>query len=65
MKATVIKEMPDNELLESLSSNKDKLFKMKMTHAVSPLENPQTIVATKKIIARIKTEISKRRKRNN
>ena len=65
MKATVIKEMPDNELLESLSSNKDKLFKMKMTHAVSPLENPQTIVSTKKIIARIKTEISKRRKRNN
>ena len=65
MKATVIKEMPDNELLESLSSHKDKLFKMKMTHAVSPLENPQTIVSTKKIIARIKTEISNRSKRNN
>tara|TARA_B100000902_G_C26823450_1_gene675151 strand:- start:326 stop:517 length:192 start_codon:yes stop_codon:yes gene_type:complete len=63
MKASVIKEMPDNELLETLSSNKEKLFKMKMTHAVSPLENPQTIVSTKKIIARIKTEISKRSKK--
>ena len=62
MKANVIKEMPDNELLELLSSEKDKLYKMKMTHEVSPLENPQILVLTRKIIARIKTEISKRDK---
>ena len=61
MKAAVLNETPENELMEILASEKEKLSKMKMSHEVSPLENPKLITFTRKVIARIKTEISKRR----
>lgn len=60
-KKMVLHEMPQDELLELLSSEEEKLNKMKMNHHVSPLENPKTITFTRKNVARIKTEISKRR----
>ena len=65
MKKIMLNDIPDNELLEMLSSEKDKLFKMKMSHEVSPLENPKLISSTRKAVARISTEISKRRIRSN
>ena len=34
---------------------------MKMSHEVSPLENPKLITVTRKVIARIMTELSRRR----
>ena len=61
MKAAVLNETPENELMEMLVSEKEKLSKMKMSHEVSPLENPKLITFTRKVIARIKTELSKRR----
>ena len=56
-------DTPENELLEMLASEKEKLSKMKMSHEVSPLENPKLITSTKKVIARIKTELSFRKNR--
>ena len=61
MKASILIDTPENELLEMLENQKDKLFKMKMSHEISPLENPKLITSTRKVIARIKTELSKRR----
>ena len=61
MKASILKDTPENELLDMLSTEKEKLSKMKMSHEVSPLENPKLITLTKKVIARIMTEISSRR----
>jgi len=61
MKAAVLNETPENELMEILASEKEKLSKMKMSHEVSPLDNPKLITFTRKVIARIKTELSKRR----
>ena len=61
MKANILKYTPKNELLDMLSSEKEKLSKMKMSHEVSPLENPKLITSTKKVIARIMTELSSRR----
>ena len=61
MKASILKDTPENELLDMLSSEKEKLSKMKMSHEVSPLENPKLITITKKVIARIMTELSSRR----
>ena len=61
MKASVLIEMPDNELNDLLATEQEKLIKMKMSHAVSPLENPLQIKFTRKTIARVMTEISKRR----
>jgi len=64
MKASILIDTPENELLEMLETQKDKLDKMKMSHEVSPLENPKLITSTRKIIARIKTELSNRKNRS-
>ena len=61
MKAAILKDTPENELFEMLENEKDKLVKMKMSHEVSPLENPKLITSTRKVIARINTELSKRK----
>ena len=61
MKATIFKDTPENELLDILASEKEKLSKMKMSHEVSTLENPKLITVTRKVIARIMTELSRRR----
>jgi len=61
MKAQVLTDMPENELSDLLVTEKDRLVKMKMSHAVSPMENPLQIKFTRKTIARVMTEISKRR----
>ena len=63
MKAAILIDTPENELLEMLETQKDKLDKMKMSHEVSPLENPKLITSTRKVIARIKTELSNRKNR--
>ena len=61
MKDTVLTEMPLNELNDLLLSEKERLVKLKMSHAVSPLENPFSIKYTRKKIARVMTELSKRK----
>ena len=61
MKAQVLTDMPENELHDLLVTEREKLIKMKMSHAVSPMENPLQIKYTSKTIARVMTEISKRR----
>jgi large subunit ribosomal protein L29 len=61
MKAQVLSDMPGNELQDLLAIEKEKLIKMKMSHAVSPMENPLQIKFTRKVIARMMTELSKRR----
>ena len=61
MKASVLKEMIDNELEDLLHEERLNLMKMKMSHSVSPLENPNLISQTRKMIARIMTELSRRK----
>ena len=61
MKELILHEKLDTELLEMLSLEREKLHKMRMNHAVSPLENPNLISQTRKMIARIMTEISRLR----
>jgi large subunit ribosomal protein L29 len=61
MKAQVLTDMPENELHDLLATEREKLIKMKMSHAVSPMENPLQIKFTRKAIARVMTELSIRR----
>jgi large subunit ribosomal protein L29 len=61
MKAQVLTDMPENELHDLLDTERQKLVKMKMSHAVSPMENPLQIKFTRKAIARVMTELSRRR----
>ncbi|MAB94673.1 MAG: 50S ribosomal protein L29 [Flavobacteriales bacterium] len=60
MKAQILTDMPIGELNDLLQSERDRLVKMKMSHAVSPLENPMQIKFARKTVARIMTELSRR-----
>ena len=60
MKSNVLIEMPDNEIKDLLLEERERLSKMKMSHSVSPLENPHQIRYTKRTIARILTELRRR-----
>ena len=60
MKQSVIKELSTPELIERFDVEEKQLLKMKLNHAVSPLENPMKIKYYRKLIARLKTEIRKR-----
>ncbi|HSG67657.1 MAG TPA: 50S ribosomal protein L29 [Bacteroidales bacterium] len=60
MKQEVIRELGTAELIERLDEEKKQLMKLKLNHAVSPLENPNKIQAYKKSIARMETELRRR-----
>ncbi|MDT8392549.1 MAG: 50S ribosomal protein L29 [Bacteroidales bacterium] len=60
MEQQVIKELGTAELIERLEEEKKQLVKLKLNHAVSPLENPNRIKYFKKAIARMETELRKR-----
>lgn len=60
MEQDVIRELSTAELKERLEDESKQLIKLKINHAVSPLENPNKLKAYRKIVARIKTELRKR-----
>lgn len=60
MKQEDIKNQSSEDLKEKLAENSALITKLKMNHAVSPLENPKQISTVKKTVARLKTEIRKR-----
>lgn len=60
MKASEIKELSTQEIIERIEDTKNVLTRMRLNHAVSPLDNPNKISETKKDIARLKTELRMR-----
>lgn len=60
MKSSEIRELTNQELLERIDNEKTNLVRMKLNHAISPLENPQKIKESRKTIARLMTEQRKR-----
>ena len=60
MKTAEIKKLVDKEIVERLESEKANLSKMKLSHAISPLDNPSQIRETRKTIARLETELRQR-----
>jgi len=60
MKQNVINELSNDDLLERLEEEVKQLNKLKLNHAVSPLENPNKIVDYRRTVARLNTEIRKR-----
>ncbi len=55
MKAREAKEMTPAELAERIEAEKANLGKLKVNHAVSPIENPQNIKTARRDIARMMT----------
>jgi large subunit ribosomal protein L29 len=60
MKQEVIRELSKAELIERLEEERKQLNKLKLNHAVSPLENPNKIKAYRRTIARMLTDLHKR-----
>ncbi len=60
MKTREIKELNDKELQERLDAEKDNLARLKMNHAISPLDNPLQIKDVRRTIARFATELRQR-----
>ncbi len=60
MKIQEINTFQDKELKEKLENAQAMLVNLKLTHAVSPLENSSQIRATRRDIARMKTILHQR-----
>ncbi|NTW24070.1 MAG: 50S ribosomal protein L29 [Lentimicrobium sp.] len=64
MKQEVIRELSTAELIERLDEERKQLVKLKLNHAVSPLENPNKIKTYRRTIARMVTELRSRQLKN-
>ena len=51
MKQIDIKDLSNDDLNEKLLEQKEMLIKLKMSHSVSPLENPKQLGVIRKTIA--------------
>ncbi|MCC9165872.1 50S ribosomal protein L29 [Pontibacter harenae] len=60
MKNSEIQALSLEELKERLAAESTNMQNMRFAHAISPLENPMKIRESKKTIARLNTEISRR-----
>ena len=61
MKNTEIRELSTEELEEKIREEKEVLQKLRFAHAISPIENPMKIQATRRLIARLMTEFHARK----
>ncbi len=60
MKQSEVKELSTAELEGKLVENRASLAELKMSHAMSPLENPIQLRTIRRTVARIATELTKR-----
>ena len=60
MKQADIKQLSTNDLREKVKEEKGTLAKLKLNHAVSPIENPLKITFSRKTVARLQTELRTR-----
>ena len=60
MKQQEITKLSDADLRGRIETLEEKLMKMKVSHTVTPIENPLQLRATRKTVARLKTELGKR-----
>ncbi len=58
MKQLEISKLSKEDLEDKLLEYQKQLGDLKMTHAISPLENPLQIKTTRRVIARINTALS-------
>jgi len=61
MKNSEIRELSTKEIVETIEEQKSKYYNLSATHAVSNLEQTHLLKSTKRLIARLNTELSVRR----
>ena len=60
MKTSEIRELSTSDLIERIDTERTMLVRMRLNHAITPLDNPQKIKQTKITIARLVTEMRAR-----
>jgi large subunit ribosomal protein L29 len=60
MKNDEIRALTLDELKEKLNSEQDGLRKLRFAHQVSAIENPMKIKETRRLVARLKTDLKAR-----
>ena len=61
MKNSEILELSTEQLTARINEEKNNLTKLKFAHAVSAIENPTRITKVRKDVARLNTEMTKRK----
>jgi large subunit ribosomal protein L29 len=56
-----LKDMSETDLTSRIKEDQQRLKKLEFAHAISPLESPVNIRLVRKDIARLKTELTKRK----
>lgn len=57
MKNSEIKALTVEELNEKINTEVSSLQKLNFAHAITPIENPMKIKESRRLIARLKTEL--------
>jgi len=65
MKIAEVKELSNQEIIERIDGEKEKLPQLKLNHSISPLDNPNQIKEVRKTIARLNTELRAREMKQN
>ena len=60
MKQEEINKLSNEDLKNRLIDVKGQLSNLKLTHRMTPIENPLRITAMRKTVARLSTELTKR-----
>ncbi|GAB2479987.1 MAG: 50S ribosomal protein L29 [Cytophagales bacterium] len=58
MKNTEIRSLAASEIAERIVAEQENLSKLKFAHSISPIENPNRIRETKRLIARLQTALA-------
>lgn len=64
MKTSEIRELSTSDILERIDTEKTLIVRMKLNHAITPLDNPQKVKEVKLTIARLLTELRTRELNN-
>jgi large subunit ribosomal protein L29 len=60
MKQSIVKDLTTDEVRVKIKEERAGYVKMKMAHAVSPIDNPMKLRDARKVIARLETELRNR-----
>ncbi len=60
MKQSIVNDLTTEEIRDKVKEERATYVKMKMSHSVSPLENPLKLKYSRRLIARMETELKKR-----
>jgi large subunit ribosomal protein L29 len=60
MKQNIVNDLTTDEIRDRIVEEKNNYAKLRMNHTVSPVENPQKLKLSRRLIARLHTELKKR-----